>query len=161
MRLLHARDQLLLVIQQLLDNGQLLIEGRLAVEQLGLELFLLLLKSTTNLIRLAEGIAFRLQLGSQLVLVLEQGGVLGLEGLAGSLFTLRSLNGLLEGLLLVAELLISAGDSQQGLDARKQLPPGPVAQAEIVARVALDNLHGVALVLKVVKVLAGKCTTAK
>lgn len=39
------------------------------------------------------------------------------------------------------ELILDAGDVEEGLDLLPQLPPGPGAQLQVFAQVALDNLE--------------------
>lgn len=40
------------------------------------------------------------------------------------------------------DLVLDAGDVEHGLDLLPQLPPGPGAQLQVLAQVALDNLEG-------------------
>lgn len=40
------------------------------------------------------------------------------------------------------ELVLDAGDVEEGLDLLPQLPPGPGAELQVLAQVALDNLEG-------------------
>lgn len=39
------------------------------------------------------------------------------------------------------ELILDAGDVEEGLDLLPQLPPGPGAELQVLAQVALDNLE--------------------
>lgn len=40
------------------------------------------------------------------------------------------------------ELILDTGDVEEGLDLLPQLPPGPGAELQVLAQVALDNLEG-------------------
>lgn len=39
------------------------------------------------------------------------------------------------------ELILDAGDVEEGLDLLPHLPPGPGAELQVLAQVALDNLE--------------------
>lgn len=39
------------------------------------------------------------------------------------------------------DLILDAGDVEEGLDLLPQLPPGPGAELQVFAQVALDNLE--------------------
>lgn len=41
-----------------------------------------------------------------------------------------------------SDLILDAGDVEEGLDPLPQLPPGPGAELQVFAQVALDNLEG-------------------
>lgn len=40
------------------------------------------------------------------------------------------------------ELVLDAGDVEKGLDLLPEFPPGPGAELQVFAQVALDNLEG-------------------
>lgn len=57
------------------------------------------------------------------------------------------------------DLILDAGDVEEGLDLGPQLVPRPGAELQVLAQVALDNLEGQALLLQLEEVLTGQVSS--
>lgn len=57
------------------------------------------------------------------------------------------------------DLILDASDVEEGLDLGPQLVPGPGAELQVLAQVALDDLEGQTLLLELEEVLPGQVSS--
>eukprot|EP00042_Codosiga_hollandica_P058624 m.886787 g.886787 ORF g.886787 m.886787 type:complete len:1258 (+) comp59913_c0_seq1:2120-5893(+) len=126
----------------------LLIQALFQLQQLSIELVLLGLEGSSTFLGLGSRIALDLKIGLKAAPGFVELGNLGLEVLASVLLLLQLGLSSRQSLLLLAKILLGAGNVQQGLDASEQLPPRPLAQHKVRAHIALDDLDAHQLVLQ-------------